>query len=90
MKVSIRKGTRKDFPILLSLIKGLAVFEKSPWAETNTLARMKKEHRLLDFLLAEVDGRIEGMAVYCITYSSLAGKTLHLDDIYVRPKYRGH
>ena len=46
MNVSIRKATPEDFPVILSLIRELATFEKEPEKVTNTVEQMRQEQDL--------------------------------------------
>ena len=89
MQINIRKGVEKDFPELLGLIKELAEFEKAPQAVTNSLDRMKEEQNLFGFFVAINDEIIVGAALYFFAYYTWVGKSLYLDDIYVKPEYRG-
>jgi len=89
MQINIRKGVEKDFPELLGLIKELAEFEKAPQAVTNSLDRMKEEQNLFGFFVAINDEKIVGAALYFFAYYTWVGKSLYLDDIYVKPEYRG-
>jgi GNAT superfamily N-acetyltransferase len=89
MNVAIREGTEADFPVLLSLVKELAAFEKEPEGVVNTIEQMTREKDLFKFLLADVDGEAIGMIVYFFTYSTWKGKTLYVEDLYVKEAYRG-
>lgn len=89
MSITIRKATGEDFPAILSLIKELAAFEKSPEQVTNTTEQMKKEKHLFDSFVAETEsGEIVGMAVYFFAYYTWVGKSLYLEDIYVKEPFR--
>ena len=85
----IRKGTEQDFPQILALIKELALFEKAPQEVTNTVEKMHKEKNLFHFFVAEKDDKIIGMALYFFAYFTWKGKSLYLDDLYVKQEYRG-
>jgi len=89
MNINIRPATEKDFPDVLSLIKELAEFEKAPEKVTNTVDQMKQEQHLFRCYVAETEtGEIAGMALFFFAYFTWVGKSLYLDDIYVRPKFR--
>lgn len=89
MSINIRKATEEDFPAILSLIKELAAFEKSPEKVTNTVGQMKNEKHLFDSFVAETEtGEIVGMAVYFFAYYTWVGKSLYLEDIYVKESFR--
>lgn len=89
MNLTIRKGKESDLPAALGLIKKLAEFEKEPDAVTNTVERMKKERNFFGFFVAEIDQKIVGVAIYFFAYFTWVGKSLYLDDLYVKPDYRG-
>lgn len=89
MDIIIRKGEQKDLPALLGLVKELAEFEKALKSVTNTVKRMVKEQKLFGFFVAEKDGEIIGAAIYFFAYFTWVGKSLYLDDLYVKPGYRG-
>ncbi len=88
MAIIIRKGEEKDFPVLMGLIKDLASFEKMPDEVKNSLEQMMQEKELFRFFIAEENGEILGTAIYFFAYSTWVGKTLYLEDLYVKPEYR--
>ena len=88
MAVIIREGNEKDFPVLLGLIKDLATFEGAPEQVKNSVGQMKRERDSFGFFLAEEDGNVLGAAVYFFAYYTWVGKSLYLDDLYVRPEHR--
>ncbi len=90
MKAIIRKATEADFPSILALVNELAVFEKAPDSVTNSVAQMQAEKDHFNVLVAETDsGDIVGMAVYFFAYFTWVGKSLYLDDLYVKADCRG-
>ena len=91
MKINIRKATSADFPAILLLIKELADFEKAPDKVTNTVEQMEAEQDLFRCFVAEnKEYGIVGMALYFFAYYTWVGKSLYLDDIYVKKEFRGH
>jgi GNAT superfamily N-acetyltransferase len=88
LAVSIRKGEEADFPVLLGLIKDLAAFEGAPEQVKNSLSQMRREKDSFGFFVAEEDGKILGAAVYFFAYYTWVGRSLYLDDLYVRPEHR--
>jgi GNAT superfamily N-acetyltransferase len=91
MNINIRKATEVDFPSILILIKELAAFEKAPEKVTNSLELMKKEKNLFHCFVAETEtNEIVGMALYFFAYYTWVGKSLYLDDIYVKESFRKH
>jgi GNAT superfamily N-acetyltransferase len=91
MDIKIRIATEGDFQEILLMIKELAAFEKAPEKVTNTVDLMKMEKDLFHCFVAETDsGEIAGMALYFIAYYTWVGKSLYLDDIYVKESFRKH
>jgi GNAT superfamily N-acetyltransferase len=89
MNVIIRKATEADFPAILSLIRELALFEKASEKVTNTVEQMNKEKDLFGCFLAVSDNNeVLGMALYFFAYYTWVGKSLYLDDIYIKEPYR--
>jgi GNAT superfamily N-acetyltransferase len=89
MKIKIRNGNEKDFPAIMKMIKELAAFLKESDAVRNSAEQMMKEKDLFSFLVALCDGKIVGYALYFFAYSTWVGKSLYLEDIYVKPDFRG-
>jgi len=90
MKITIRKAIEKDFFAILSLEKELAAFEKSTFKVTNSVEMMKKEKDFFHCFVAEdKDEGIVGTAVYCFVYYVGVGKSLYLDNLYVKESFRG-
>jgi len=89
MNFSIRKATEADFPAILSLIKELAEFEKAPEKVTNSVEQMKQEKDFFRCFVAETGNKeIVGIALYFFAYYTWVGKSLYLDDIYVKESFR--
>jgi GNAT superfamily N-acetyltransferase len=91
MEIAIRVATEKDFPQILGLIKELALFEKAPDKVTNTVELMVTEKEYFHSFVAETDTKeIIGMAIYFFAYYTWVGKSLYLEDIYVKESFRRH
>lgn len=90
MKYSARKATDADFPQILALIKELALFEKAPEKVTNTVEQMQEEQAFFQcFVVENKNGTIVAMSLYYMAYYTWIGKSLYLDDLYVKAEYRG-
>lgn len=93
MNFTIRKGEKQDMPAVYELIKELAEFEKEPEAVVTTVETLEQEgfgeNPLFEVFVAEVDGKIEGMALVYYRFSTWKGRTLHLEDLIVREEKRG-
>lgn len=91
MTYNIRKATENDFEAILGLIKELAAFENAPEKVLNTVEQMKAEQELFHCYVVETaDLEIIGMALYYFAYYTWVGKSLYLDDLYVKEAYRGY
>ena len=89
----IRKAERRDVPLLLEFIKGIAQYEKMEnevIASADVLEReMFDEHRA-EAVFAVVDGREVGFALYFYNFSTFIGHSgLYLEDLFVWPEERG-
>lgn len=93
MTTTTRKGTERDLPHILALIKELAAYEKAPDEVEVTTAEMENwgfgSDKLFDFFVAEREGAIVGLALYYFKYSTWKGKCLFLEDIIVTESLRG-
>lgn len=91
--MNIRKGQKEDMPAVLDLIQELAVFEKEPQAVVITVEDLERdgfgESPLFHTIIAEVNNRIVGMALYYYRYSTWKGRTIHLEDLIIKEKMRG-
>ena len=93
MEINIRDARQEDMSEVLELINELAVFEKEPEAVIIDEKDLKHdgfgENPAFKCLVAEADGKIQGMALVYFRYSTWKGKTVHLEDLIVREKFRG-
>jgi diamine N-acetyltransferase len=90
MNITIRKSTTSDFESIFSLVHELAVFQGTPERIINSVQQMKEEQEYFQSFVAETDDKeIVGMASYFFAYYTWVGKSLFLDDLYVKPTYRG-
>ncbi len=93
MNTIIRQAEKKDLKRLMELIRQLAVFERAPQEMTVTLEHFEEsgfgENPVWWALVAEVDGRVEGFALFYIRYSTWKGKRMYLEDILVSEELRG-
>lgn len=90
--MQIRTGTKEDLPQVLDLIKELAEFERAPQEVDNTVERMEQDgfgpEKVFDFLVAEDNGKIVGLALYYWSYSTWKGKCMFLEDLIVTETHR--
>jgi GNAT superfamily N-acetyltransferase len=96
---SIRAALPEDVPEILALVRELAEYEKLSHAVTADEARLRAhlfgEPRYAEaVLVCERDAsgteRCSGFALYFHSYSTFLAKPgLYLEDIFVRPRFRG-
>lgn len=91
--LTIRFAVREDIPLLLAFIGELADYEHMPdavVADPGEMASWMFERRVAEALIAEEDGVPVGMALFFHNYSTWLGRAgIYLEDLYVRPAYRG-
>ena len=90
----IRSADASDVPLILAFIHELAEFEREPDAvfakEADLLRDGFGERPLFQCLIAEKDGQPAGFAFYFFNYSTWKGRPgIHLEDLFVRPPFRG-
>ncbi len=93
MKFIIRNANKNDMSQVLNLIKELAVFEKEPDAVEVTVTDLERDgfgsHPAFHCFVAEVNEKIEGLALVYNRYSTWKGRALHLEDLIVSDAMRG-
>ena len=92
--VTLRFAGREDVPLILAFIRELAEYEREPdavLADEATLADSLFGARPgAEVVLAEVDGQPAGFALFFHNFSTWLGRRgLYLEDLFVRPAYRG-
>jgi GNAT superfamily N-acetyltransferase len=89
--ISIRSGTVDDVPVLTAMIKEFAAFERLSIVVVEERLRQDGFGARPKFrvLIAEVDGQPAGHALFFDCYSSFQGHGIFLEDLYVRPAFRG-
>lgn len=90
----IRRGTARDVPTILKLIRGLAEYERLAHEMEATPARVRAHgfgrRRYFETIICRRGGKPVGFALYFFTYSTfLARPTLYLEDLFVLPEDRG-
>ncbi|HOA37998.1 MAG TPA: GNAT family N-acetyltransferase [Flavihumibacter sp.] len=91
--IVIRRAQQEDCARLLELIKELAVYERAPDEVTVTLAHFTDSgfgaQPVWWAFVAELDGVVQGFALYYIRYSTWKGQRMYLEDILVTEEKRG-
>lgn len=93
MNFTINAVTQAEIPVLLEMIRELAVFEKLEHTVEATMGSLEESlfgpQAVAGALLARRGGESAGYAIYFFTFSSFVGRRgLWLDDVYVRPAFR--
>jgi len=91
--LSIRPATIKDAALLAAMILELAQYEKLDHEAAVTAESIARDgfgpHPKFRAIVAEVDGKPAGYAVFFEFYSTFQGRAgLFLEDLYVRPPLR--
>jgi len=92
--IAIRPALRLDVPEILNMVLDLAEFERSAAEAVATFKDFEValfgENPSVYAVMAEVDGESAGFALYFRNFSTWLGKHgLYLEDLYVRPEFRG-
>lgn len=90
----IRAAAPADVAELLRLIHELAVYEKLEHLAVGTPPQLHEalfgKRPVCEALVAEVEGRAVGFALYFATFSTFLCKPgLYLEDLFVEPAHRG-
>ena len=92
--MNIREATEADVPLILSFIKALAEYERlaDKVVATEDMIRrtLFSNPRYAEVIIAESDGEPAGFALFFHNYSTfLAQPGIYLEDLFVKPEYRG-
>ena len=93
LQTTIRRAVKEDCARILELVKELAEYEKAPQEVTVTLEHFEEsgfgDQPVWWAFVAELDGRVEGFALYYIRFSTWKGQRMYLEDFLVTEKLRG-
>jgi GNAT superfamily N-acetyltransferase len=94
MATTIRPAIAADVPLILSLVRGLAEYERAPEAVIATEEDLLRDgfgpNPFYFCLIAEHKGRPAGFAFYFFDYSTWIGRPgIYLEDLFVYPELRG-
>jgi GNAT superfamily N-acetyltransferase len=92
--LTMRRGTARDVPTIVALIRGLARYERLATQMKATARNLRRDgfgrRRYFETLICRRGGEPIGFALYFFTYSTFMGKpTLYLEDLFVVPAARG-
>src|SRR6516165_5718387 len=89
----IRPAGKEDVALLFAMIRELAVSEKSLDKLANTQADLLEDgfsaEPKFHALIADWEGKPAGYALFLDFYSTWRGREIFLEDLYVRPDFRG-
>lgn len=92
--IALRPATVADIPLILDLVRGLAEYEKLEHEAVATAAQIEQHlfgpRPAAEVVIAEVDGQPAGFALFFVSFSTFLGQPgLYLEDLFVRPEFRG-
>ena len=93
MTLTIHRARTDEVPLVLSLVRELAEYEKLSHEVDATEAAIEQalfgNPPLLFCAIAEWNGEPAGFAVWFLNFSTFAGRFgIYLEDLFVRPQYR--
>jgi GNAT superfamily N-acetyltransferase len=91
--LTIRFATIDDTPLVLTLIRGLAEYERLAHEAVATEADIRESlfgaRPAAEVLIAETNGEPAGFALFFHSFSTFLGRPgIYLEDLYVRPEFR--
>jgi GNAT superfamily N-acetyltransferase len=91
--IAIRPAQPADVPVVLELIRALAEYERLAHQVVATEADLASSlfgpDPAAEVVLAELDGKAAGFAVYFTNFSTFLGRPgMYLEDLFVRPSLR--
>ncbi|MFZ0630613.1 MAG: GNAT family N-acetyltransferase [Acidobacteriaceae bacterium] len=101
---TIRWARPEDAALILQFVRELAEYEREPDAVSISEAELRRDgfpepasepgsasasERYFECLIAEEDREPAGFALFFPVYSTWRGRSMHLEDLFVRPKFRG-
>ncbi len=92
--LNIRTASANDIPLILEFIRDLAEYEKAPEQAVASAEDLRRDgftgSPKFRVLIAEWDGEPAAFALFLYHYSTWTGRpTLFLEDLFVRPRFRG-
>jgi GNAT superfamily N-acetyltransferase len=94
MSLKIRNTTKEDVPLILQFIKEIAEYEKLSHEVITTekvlMESLFGEKKSAEVVIGELEGKPVGYAIFFHNFSTFLGKKgLYLEDLFVKPEYRG-
>ena len=93
-ELTIRNAEKSDAPLILSFIKEIADYEKLSHEVTATEKDIQEnlfgDTKYAEVLIAESENEPVGYALFFYNFSTFTGRPgIYLEDLFIRPKYRG-
>ncbi len=93
LQTVIRRAVKEDCPRILDLVKELALYEKAPEEVSVTLEHFTESgfgsNPVWWAFVVELNGKVEGFALYYIRFSTWKGQRMYLEDFLVTEALRG-
>ena len=91
----VREASAEDVPLILTFIRELAEYERLSHEVVATEDSLHEwllgEKPVAEVLIAEYGAEAVGFALYFHSFSTFLGRPgIYLEDLYVRPAFRGH
>lgn len=91
MDFTIREIEKKDYPELIEIFHEFAEFEKHPDKMLNSVEQMETESDFINgFVVLNENKTIIGYVTYFYAYYTWIGKSMYMDDLYVKRDFRGN
>ena len=92
--LEIRGANEDDVPLILTLMKELAEYERLSHEVVATEESLRRwlfgEQRVAEVLIGNHEGEPAGFALFFHSFSTFLGRPgIYLEDLYVRPQFRG-
>ena len=93
-RAEIRPATEDDVPLILSLIRELAEYERLSHEVVATEDMLREslfgERRAAEVFMADYEDALTGFALFFHSFSTFLGRPgIYLEDLYVKPEFRG-
>jgi GNAT superfamily N-acetyltransferase len=93
-ELNIRKANKSDAKFIFEMINELACFEKAADQVLVSIKNLEEDgfsdSPLFESIILESSGVKIGMALFYYRYSTWKGKSLYLEDLYIKPENRGN
>lgn len=93
MEITFRYAKKQDLALILDYIKGLAEYENlenEVVATEEILEEWIFNQKKAEVILAQADGKEAGFILFFHNFSTFLGRAgIYLEDLYVRPEFRG-